>query len=103
MMNNEALERLLAQQRSYFASGKTRSIHWRVEQLKKLKQAIIKYEPDILDALHADIGKPPMQAYGSEIFLCLHEINNALKRFIAGRERSVFQHRGICCRQEVKL
>jgi len=79
-MNNEALERLLAQQRSYFASGKTRSIHWRVEQLKKLKQAIIKYEPDILDALHADIGKPPMQAYGSEIFLCLHEINNALKK-----------------------
>jgi aldehyde dehydrogenase (NAD+) len=65
--------------RQYFNSGITRPVSFRKEQLKKLKNAILKYEQEIYDALYADLKKSPEESWVTEIGLVIAEINNALK------------------------
>jgi aldehyde dehydrogenase (NAD+) len=66
--------------RQYFNSGITRPVSFRKEQLKKLKNAILKYEQEVYDALYADLKKSPEESWVTEIGLVIAEINNALKR-----------------------
>lgn len=65
-------------QRSYFASGATRPLAFRKTRLKALRKAIKRHEDDILAALHADMHKAPVEAYGSEIGLLYDEIDHVL-------------------------
>ncbi len=65
--------------RRYFDSGVTRSYHFRKQQLLALKQAILKYEQEINDALYADLKKGAEEAYATETGLVIAEINMALK------------------------
>ncbi|HSE42694.1 MAG TPA: aldehyde dehydrogenase [Acidobacteriota bacterium] len=66
-------------QREYFDTGATRPIDFRLEQLRKLKQAVKSNEQEILDALNADLGKAPFEAYETEIGIVYDEVNFALK------------------------
>jgi len=70
---------LIARQRCYFASGATRSLEFRRRALERLGLAIEACESAILAALQADLGKPAIDAYTSEIGLVLGEIRHALK------------------------
>jgi|SRR5690554_667221 len=54
---------IVARQRTYFESGATRDLQFRLAQLRKLKQAIVDHKDDIAEALKADIGRPPLEAY----------------------------------------
>ncbi len=65
--------------RQYFESGVTRSYAFRKEQLQKLKAAIVGYEFDISQALRADLHKPNLESYVSEVALLYAEINHTLK------------------------
>ena len=65
-------------QRRYFDSGATRSYEFRIEQLKKLKEAIAKYQNEIQDALAQDIGRPPMEAY-IEIATAFEDLKHTIK------------------------
>lgn len=69
---------LQAQQR-FFATGATRSRAFRQQQLKLLAGAIYKFEEDIYRALEADLRKPRLEAFASEIALTLDEIHFAQK------------------------
>ncbi len=66
-------------QRQFFASGKTKDIEFRIQQLKKLKQLIIDNEQNIMDALKKDLNKSPMEAYGTEIGFMLADIDHTLR------------------------
>jgi aldehyde dehydrogenase (NAD+) len=70
---------LLEKQRKFFRTGKTRSVAFRIEQLRKLKQAIKAHEAEILDALKADLGKAPFESYAAEMGLPFEEINHTIK------------------------
>lgn len=70
---------LIARQRGYFASGATRSLEFRRRALERLGLAIEARESAILAALQADLGKPAVDAYMSEIGLVLSEIRHAVK------------------------
>lgn len=70
---------LLHQQREFFQTGKTRSIDFRLIQLKTLKQAIAEYEIAINDALQADLHKPVVETYLAEITVVKKEIDYAIK------------------------
>lgn len=72
------LNKIYAAQQAYFASGATRPYAFRKQQLKKLKQAIKKHEPAVMQALHADLRKPPLEAYSSEIGIIYEEIRHTL-------------------------
>jgi aldehyde dehydrogenase (NAD+) len=69
----------LVKMRDYFESGATRSYAFRKEQLKKLKQALIKHEQDIYDALYTDLKKSAEESYASELGLLFAEINVTLR------------------------
>jgi aldehyde dehydrogenase (NAD+) len=69
---------LLAQQR-HFETGITREIHYRKQQLIKLRDGLIRYEDEILAALKADLNKSDIEAYATELGYCLSSIRFTLK------------------------
>lgn len=73
-----SVSRLIGPQRIFFASGKTLSIEFRIEQLKKLRQAIIENEEKIEKALYNDLRKSKFEAHGTEIGIVMAEIDHTL-------------------------
>jgi NAD-dependent aldehyde dehydrogenases len=72
-------EEILRKQQTFFATGKTKSLSYRFQQLKQLKQAIKEFEPQITEALQQDLNKSELEAYSTEIGIIYEEINHALK------------------------
>jgi aldehyde dehydrogenase (NAD+) len=70
---------LIGQQRKFFQSGATAPLEFRRAQLMALQNLLIEHESEWLDALRADLGKSPQDAYVSEIGFVLSEIRHALK------------------------
>lgn len=68
----------VGRQRKFFDAGGTRSYEFRVEQLKKLKQAMLQYADDLEAALKADIGRPSLEAY-VELNTAMDELNHTIK------------------------
>jgi aldehyde dehydrogenase (NAD+) len=71
---------LFEKQKRYFQTGETRSIDFRLQQLKNLKAAIKKYEREIIDTLKVELHKSEFEAFSTEIGVIYEEI-----RFIAKR------------------
>lgn len=73
------IKEILDKQKTFFESGKTKSIDFRLKNLKLLYGAIEKYEQDILEALRLDLNKAGFEAYATEIGMVFEEINFMLK------------------------
>mgnify|MGYP006377077831 CR=1 FL=1 len=56
---------LISAQRTFFNSGKTKDVDYRIQQLKKLRQLIVDNEQAIMNALKADLNKSSMEAYST--------------------------------------
>lgn len=78
-MNEKELQTLLDRQRSYFASGATRSYASRMHGLQILRDAVRYHEKDLADALKKDLGKSSSESYMCEIGLTLSELNWMMK------------------------
>lgn len=65
--------------RHYFESGVTRPYHFRMVQLKKLKQSILNHEQGLYDALYADLKKSPEETWVTETGMVIAELNAAVK------------------------
>lgn len=65
--------------RRFYASGATRPFAFRREQLIALERGLTVFEQAILDALYADLRKPPQEAYASEIGFVQSDIRYALR------------------------
>ena len=74
---------VITNQRAFFATGKTKNYDFRVAQLQKLSALIKENDQLIIDALYADLRKPAIEAYGSEILGPLSEIKYVLKHLKA--------------------
>lgn len=57
------INHIVKKQRQFFATGETKNIDFRLEQLKKLKQAISDWESKIVAAVNADLNRPQFEAY----------------------------------------
>lgn len=79
MNNNNTIGTIVEKQRQFFNNGNTKDINFRVEQLIKLRNAIISSEDDITTALYNDLHKPSFEAYSTEIMQILNEIKFAIK------------------------
>jgi acyl-CoA reductase-like NAD-dependent aldehyde dehydrogenase len=75
-----SLTALIERQREFFASGKTRDVGFRMDALKKLQHILLNYEKEIGDALKADLGKPFLEAYSSEIAYVKEDLHYVMKR-----------------------
>ena len=74
-----AIESIVQLQRSFFKTHVTKSLNFRIENLKKFKSAILRDETKITEALWLDLHKSREEAYLTEISIVLGEINNHLK------------------------
>lgn len=77
-------------QRAYFNTGATLPVSFRLEMLRKLRDAVDRRERDLADALSADLGKSAYESFMCEIGLARTEITYMLRhtRRLAG-ERTV--------------
>jgi aldehyde dehydrogenase (NAD+) len=73
------LSKIVDAQRRFFQSGRTLSISFRKEQLRKLRSAVVANEKRILVALYRDLQKSSFEAYMSEVGIVLSEIRFALR------------------------
>ena len=62
-------------QKAYYATHETKSVSFRIEQLKKLKKCIKENQTRIEEALWKDLHKSPEEAYLTEISIVLGEID----------------------------
>jgi acyl-CoA reductase-like NAD-dependent aldehyde dehydrogenase len=72
------IKQIVAQQRQFFETGKTKNIAFRIAQLKILRQAILEQESAILAALKADLNKAEAESYLAEI-RTIQDISYAIK------------------------
>jgi len=70
---------IFKQQKQYFQSGLTLPFQWRLTQLKKLNKAIKTYQMPIIEALNADLAKPEMESYVTEIGILYRSIKHNLR------------------------
>ena len=75
----QEIHELVLKQREFFLTGKTLEVKYRIEQLKKLKQAIIKNTENITSALHEDLGRCDAEAYFCDIGDVIMEIDEYIK------------------------
>lgn len=69
--------------RATFDTGLTRPEQWRRAQLSQLRRLLVEGEPELLDALRADLGKSAAEAYTTEIGFVLGEIRHAERNLSA--------------------
>ena len=72
-------ENILNRQRNYLSNIGIIEINDRIENLKKLKNSIKKYENNIINALNIDLGKPEFEAYSSEVGFVYSTIDYFIK------------------------
>jgi aldehyde dehydrogenase (NAD+) len=73
-------QQLVSQQQQYFASGITKNLSWRKQQLKQLQLLLTTHESELLHALQQDLGKPAFEAMLSEINYLHIDIKHCLKK-----------------------
>lgn len=78
-MDEFTTAKLVDQQHAFFNQGKTKDILFRVNQLKRLRAAILENQESIIDASKADMGKPAFESYIAELGFISREIRYVMK------------------------
>ncbi len=73
------IDQILAKQRHFQYNQVAKSVEYRKNSLKKLKETILRYETEITDALYKDLHKSKEEAYLTEISLVLNDIDYHIK------------------------
>ncbi len=71
---------IIENQRTFFNSNKTKSIDFRIQQLKTLESAIKKNEQKLIDAIYLDFKKSEFDTYTTELALVYTDIREAIKK-----------------------
>ena len=74
----QEISNIVAAQRKYFRTGVTLPIKWRIQQLKKLKAAVIAHEAEFEEALSKDLGRSKVEAYLCDVGPIITEINEMI-------------------------
>ncbi len=76
----DAIPATVAGMRAAFASGRTLPLAWRLEQLERLAALLREGADELVAALQADLRKPALEAWTSDIAFTLADVNHARKR-----------------------
>ncbi|WP_418500930.1 aldehyde dehydrogenase [Flagellimonas sp.] len=74
------VEQLVQSQNTFFATQRTKEVHFRKQYLKRLQQEILAQEDAICDAIYADFKKPRFESLATETQLVLAELRHAIKK-----------------------
>lgn len=75
----QEIKRIIDDQKKYYLQGETMSYKFRVDQLNKLREGILKYQVQLEEALYVDLGKSGFESYTSEIGFILYSISHTIK------------------------
>jgi len=75
----EIVRGIVERQKEFFKTGRTLPVKWRIDQLKKLKQAVIAHEEEFESALGEDLGRSATEAYLCDIGPIIVEINETIR------------------------
>lgn len=78
-LNSYDVERILLKQNEFFNKQGTKSIEYRINALRELKLSIEKYEDEIFEALHLDLGKNKVESYTTEVGFVYNSIEETIK------------------------
>lgn len=78
-----SISELVKKQKKAFRDGITRSYSSRIKRLNLFRELVSKHEGELCDAIRHDFGKPYFEAYSTEIFTLLEEIDSHLKNLSA--------------------
>jgi aldehyde dehydrogenase (NAD+) len=70
---------VVARVRKTFATGRTRNVEWRKQQLRALERMITENEPAIAEALAQDLGRKPFESWLADIASTAGEAADAAK------------------------
>jgi aldehyde dehydrogenase (NAD+) len=73
--SQEDVEHIVSEMRGFFSLGVTRSVEFRVRQLRRLKTYLRSHENEIFASLKRDLGKPAFESYATELGLVYEEID----------------------------
>jgi len=76
--DEKIIQQIVAEQRRFFRTGQTLPIKWRIQQLKRLKAAVIAHQDELIAALREDLGRSELEAYLCDIGPIIVEINEML-------------------------
>jgi aldehyde dehydrogenase (NAD+) len=79
-MEKHEIQLILDNQRNFFAAGKTLSINYRLEVLKKLRSLVIEHEAEIKKALWNDFHKPEFEVIATETRFVIKDMNLAIRK-----------------------
>jgi aldehyde dehydrogenase (NAD+) len=74
----DQIEEIRNKQHTFFSEGKTRSIRFRKDALRRLRESVRRHEKEIFHALNSDLGKSEFEAYATETGIVLHEIGTLM-------------------------
>ncbi|MBR3129186.1 MAG: aldehyde dehydrogenase family protein [Clostridia bacterium] len=74
----ETVHAIVEKQRAFFRIGATLDVNWRIEQLKKLRQAVLDHRDMLEKALYDDLRKSPVEAYLCDLGPVIVEVNEIL-------------------------
>ena len=76
--SEESIRGIVAAQRRFFRTGETLPIAWRIMQLKRLKEAVIAHQDELIAALREDLGRSELEAYLCDIGPIITEVNEMI-------------------------
>ncbi len=79
MTATERIDQVFDKQKTFFQSGETFPVPFRVAALKKLRACIMRREADVVAALRADLGKSDLESYMCEVGMVLCELSFLIK------------------------
>lgn len=79
-MENETIRQILLNQRNFFRTGRTLDISYRLATLKQLRELILRYEPEIIEACWNDFRKPEFEVLATETRFVIKELNHSIRR-----------------------
>ncbi len=75
----KTVSQILEAQKYFFNTGKTKDIHFRLQQLATLRKALKTYSNRIIQALDKDFKKPAYETIATEIAVTIFEIDHTIK------------------------
>ncbi len=73
-MNSAEIQEIIDKQEKFFQSGVTLDTGFRLKALRKLRSLLREYGDELSEALRLDLGKHPVESYGSEHGLAIQEL-----------------------------
>ena len=76
--SEESIRAIVESQRKFFRTGETLPVKWRIKQLKRLKEAVLAHQDELIAALREDLGRSEMEAYLCDIGPIITEVNEMI-------------------------